>query len=580
MSSRRLIASRRASRSSAARSAGTSTSKPRSGSRTTRTAEPGRAGVGDVAAERAGAVGEAERRRRPGPRARACRRRGGRGRRRRSGGRRRPRSARATGRRTRQVGVGDDRRGPGPCSAHQRDAGGRGAVEATRVVDDASTPWRARPRAHVVGATRPRRPGSVAGRGEHLVGHPLGRARRAARRRACSARRALPTRERPDRDHDARARSRDGSGTMSLRMLPTVDAMYVVARVGAVPAAALRACGGRSRARRLIPVRGPVILASNHVSYLDPLVARVPRRPAPPAGAVPRQGRAVREAGCSGRCCARADQIPVQRGTATRPSSLDAAVDALAARRVRRPCSPRARSRSTSSRWRASRAPRGSRRRAGCRSRRSGSGARTGSCSRGASRRGGPGVAETVVVGEPVRIAPDEDVPRRDRPDHGGDLRRRSRGPRDLPAARPRPGDDGWWVRAPGDRAAAQLHRAERARREGRGDRRRLVGHHGRGDRGANAPTVLWARDPSSPSGSTRAHENADYLAGDRAARGARARPPSLDEACDGADVVVHGRPVARASAPCWPTPRPSIARRRRGHQPLEGRRAGDRCCA
>ena len=78
-----------------------------------------------------------------------------------------------------------------------------------------------------------------------------------------------------------------------------------------------------------IPRAGPVILASNHVSYLDPLtlayVADRRHRKRP----LPRQGRAVRQARARARCCAPRTR---SRCSAARPNAadaLDAAVDAL-----------------------------------------------------------------------------------------------------------------------------------------------------------------------------------------------------------------------------------------------------------
>ena len=54
-------------------------------------------------------------------------------------------------------------------------------------------------------------------------------------------------------------------------MLPSVDAMYVVARSLLWPPLRF-GIRWTMEGAQTIPVRGPVILASNHVSYLDPLV--------------------------------------------------------------------------------------------------------------------------------------------------------------------------------------------------------------------------------------------------------------------------------------------------------------------
>ncbi len=78
----------------------------------------------------------------------------------------------------------------------------------------------------------------------------------------------------------------------------------------------------------MIPVLGPAILASNHVSYLDPLVL---------AYLADRRHRKVRflakaelfDKPVLGPMLKSAGQIPVRRGSADAASSLDAAVDAL-----------------------------------------------------------------------------------------------------------------------------------------------------------------------------------------------------------------------------------------------------------
>jgi 1-acyl-sn-glycerol-3-phosphate acyltransferase len=78
-----------------------------------------------------------------------------------------------------------------------------------------------------------------------------------------------------------------------------------------------------------IPAEGPLILASNHVSYLDPLTL---------AYVADRRGRRVRFLAKAelfdkrglGALLTGAHQIPVARGTADAGGALDAAVDALA----------------------------------------------------------------------------------------------------------------------------------------------------------------------------------------------------------------------------------------------------------
>ncbi len=419
-------------RVSSARSAGTSTSKPSAASRTTRTARPAARAAADVSPEGAGAVGERERRCGPGPRAPGSRRRGGTARRSTIGrsssvanrssapAGARGRSAWATTARTKpwsahQATPAAAARSRSPGSSSTVDAGGRRPTPRTSSADDTTTT------------------GSVPAAATHPVGHPLAPARHGGAASSVSERRALPTANaRIGITTPARA-SRDGSGTMSLRMLPTVDATYVLARSALFPPLQL-GIQWTIEGAQMIPVRGPVILASNHVSYLDPLVL---------AYLADRRHRKVRflakaelfEKGVLGPLlrAARPDPGAARergRGLVARRRGRRAAVEASAS-----PCSPRARSRSTSTRWRGSPAPRGSRSRAACPSRRSGSGGRTAIMFKGRKPSWRTGVAETVVVGPPLPIAPDEDVLRGHRPDHGGDLRAGRPGPGDLPAA-------------------------------------------------------------------------------------------------------------------------------------------------
>ncbi|HTD49059.1 MAG TPA: lysophospholipid acyltransferase family protein, partial [Acidimicrobiia bacterium] len=78
-----------------------------------------------------------------------------------------------------------------------------------------------------------------------------------------------------------------------------------------------------------IPTAGPVVLAANHVSYLDPLTL---------AWVADSRGRHVRylakaelfEKPALGPLLRAAHQIPVRRGRADAADALDAAVDALA----------------------------------------------------------------------------------------------------------------------------------------------------------------------------------------------------------------------------------------------------------
>jgi 1-acyl-sn-glycerol-3-phosphate acyltransferase len=110
-------------------------------------------------------------------------------------------------------------------------------------------------------------------------------------------------------------------------MLPTVDAVYPAAKAVFWPwlRYGLRwTIDGASN----LPTRGPVILASNHVSYLDPLTL---------AYVADRSQRRIRflakaelfKNPALGALLRAAHQIPVYRGTADSSGALSAAVEAL-----------------------------------------------------------------------------------------------------------------------------------------------------------------------------------------------------------------------------------------------------------
>jgi 1-acyl-sn-glycerol-3-phosphate acyltransferase len=110
-------------------------------------------------------------------------------------------------------------------------------------------------------------------------------------------------------------------------MLPTVDVVYSAAKAVFWPGLRL---GMRwtTEGTEHIPTRGPVILASNHISYLDPLTL---------AYVADRRGRRVRYLAKAelfakpglGTLLRAAHQIPVERGTADASGALAAAVAAL-----------------------------------------------------------------------------------------------------------------------------------------------------------------------------------------------------------------------------------------------------------
>jgi 1-acyl-sn-glycerol-3-phosphate acyltransferase len=195
-----------------------------------------------------------------------------------------------------------------------------------------------------------------------------------------------------------------------------------------------------------IPVRGPVILASNHVSYLDPLIV---------AYVADRRHRKVRFLAKAelfdkrglGWGLRRIRQIPVQRNTVDAAASLDAAVAALEAGEcvavfpegtISLDLEPMP-GRTGAARlaaltgvpvtpvglWGAHRI-----------------------LFKGRKPRWRRGIAQTVVVGDPVRVTSDDDV-------YGATDRVMDAIVRCVARARaiypqqPGPADDAWWVRAP-----------------------------------------------------------------------------------------------------------------------------------
>jgi 1-acyl-sn-glycerol-3-phosphate acyltransferase len=228
-------------------------------------------------------------------------------------------------------------------------------------------------------------------------------------------------------------------------MLPTVDATYVVARTALFPPLHL-GIKWTIEGAQTVPVRGPAILASNHVSYLDPLVL---------AYLADRRHRKVRflakaelfEKGLLGPLLRGAHQIPVKRGTSDASASLDAAVEAL----NRGECvtvfpegtisldlEPMVGKSGTARLAQASGVPVtpvglwGLQR----------------VLYKGRKPHWRTGVAETVTVGSPIHVGPDEDV--REATDRimtaiCGQVARA----REIYPQTPGPGDDGWWVRPP-----------------------------------------------------------------------------------------------------------------------------------
>jgi 1-acyl-sn-glycerol-3-phosphate acyltransferase len=204
-----------------------------------------------------------------------------------------------------------------------------------------------------------------------------------------------------------------------------------------------------------IPVRGPVILASNHVSYLDPLVLgyvadRRHRkvRFLTKAELFRKRGRAF--------LLRRMHQIPVERESASAAGSLEFAVDAVRGGEcvavfpeggISLDLEPMAGQSGT---------------------------ARLASATgvavtpmglwgthrilfKGRRPRWRWGVAEAVVVGDPLRVGPGEDV--RDATDRVmAAIASCVARAREIYPQRPGPADDGWWTRPP---ETARLRRAQ-----------------------------------------------------------------------------------------------------------------------
>lgn len=209
-----------------------------------------------------------------------------------------------------------------------------------------------------------------------------------------------------------------------------------------------------------VPTYGPVILASNHVSYLDPLVLayladRRRRRPRFLAKSElfekPVLGWALR----------RVHQIPVARSTTDAAASLDDAVAALEAGEcicvfpegtISLDLEPMSAKTGTARLAAASGVPVtpvglwGAQR----------------LLFKGRKPRWRRGIAETVVVGTPIRVAKDEDVyDATDRLMEG--IAACVRRARELYPQQPRAGEGDWWVRAPSTAVVRPARRTQEA---------------------------------------------------------------------------------------------------------------------
>jgi 1-acyl-sn-glycerol-3-phosphate acyltransferase len=230
-----------------------------------------------------------------------------------------------------------------------------------------------------------------------------------------------------------------------MHMLPAVEVVYGVARALLFPPVHFGLRWTIEGAHR-IPVRGPVILASNHVSYLDPLVA---------AYLADRRHRKVRflskaelfEKRGLGTLLRRTGQIPVQRGTSEAAGSLDHAVQALRDGQcvavfpegtISLDLEPMA-GKSGTARLAAA---------AGVPVTPVGLWGTHRILFKGRKPRWRWGVAETVVVGPPVRVGPEEDVLVATDRIMSAICECVARA-REIYPQRAGPEDDRWWVRRP-----------------------------------------------------------------------------------------------------------------------------------
>jgi 1-acyl-sn-glycerol-3-phosphate acyltransferase len=228
-------------------------------------------------------------------------------------------------------------------------------------------------------------------------------------------------------------------------MLPAVDALYTGAKGLFYPG--LRyGLRWTTENEDAIPRSGPVILASNHVSYLDPLTL---------AYVANKRGRRLRFLAKAelfdkrglGPLLRAAHQIPVQRGTSNAVHALDRAIDAL----KRGECiavfpegtisldlEPMAGKSGTARLARAASVPVtpvglwGTHR----------------ILMKGRKPDWKWGVAQTAVVGKPVTVEPDEQI--RDATERIMEaIAACVARAREIYPQKPAPGEDDWWVRAP-----------------------------------------------------------------------------------------------------------------------------------
>ena len=514
----------------------TSTSKPRARSRDDRGPRGRRRrGLRAVPRERAGAVGERERRRRPGATAPGCRRRGGRARAPRPARRRRRRRA-SSDRRERQVGVHDDDAGEALRRAPTRGRRRRRASSdpgSSMTRDAAARAPTRRPRARStrrrrVATPRPRRrarPSCASARACVVV-------ERAARAAPCPARTTATGRRRPRSSGEALGRH--GAAYATGRGRPCTPWR----RASSTPWLAVRAAVDDRRRATTSRRSGPVDPREQPRLVPRSADARVGRRPSRPPRALPRQGRAVRQAGARARCCAPRTRSRCSAARPTRPTRSTP----RSTRCARGECVARVPRRHDLAR------PRADGRQVGHRAARAAS-RRPGHAGRAVGHAPDPvqGPQAALAVGRRRRrpwsasrscVAPDEHVKQATDRIMAAICECVAGPARSIRSAR-RPA-----TTRGGGATRRRRSRTGRIRMTTRrGHRRGLVGHRGRGDRRRQrADDAVGAPARARRRRSTTSTRTPTTCPASRCPRRC-ARPLDLAEACTGADVVVFGVP-------------------------------------
>ena len=314
-------------------------------------------------------------------------------------------------------------------------------------------------------------------------------------------------------------------------MLPTVDPVYSVAKGVFLPW--LRwGLRWTIEGADNIPTAGPVVLASNHVSYLDPLTL---------AWVADRRGRHVRflakaelfDKPVLGSLLRAAHQIPVRRGRAESAGALDGGRRAWP-RRVRRRVPRRHDLRGPRADGGKSGTARLARR-AGVAITPVGLWGTHRILTKGRKPHWQWRIEQTAVVGDADRGRARRAREGDDRSNDGRDRRVRRPRPRAVPRHPPGEVPGGGAIPAPRARTGGP-------RDASRGGRRRVVGNRGRRDRRPERAdhVVGAARELAASIDSD--HENPDYLPGIALPAELRATA-DLAEACAGADVVVFAVP-------------------------------------